>query len=303
MTPEASSAKSLPAGVVLYRPNAEVLARLLECVSAEERAIFIFCNGPITPEIETRLASVPNIRIMRSATNIGLGAGLNELVHMAREAGFSYLQLYDQDSTPTQGDAARLLALYRELDGHPLPVAVVAPRLVPPEDESYLQIRYEPHPNARRLMQGSVKFAPSSGSIISMAALERIGLFRADFFIDSIDVEWCMRAWHNGFACIVADHITMTHRWGRRQAADRRAGLQILLQDPLRNFYYIRNTLHCVFLNHYPLRQKLRLLARLSAQVTVLLLRNGNDGRTWSLVSRGLSAGLKGRMGPAPPDL
>lgn len=303
MKNERANLAELPAGIVLFKPVPDLLARLLDCIATEQRQIFAFCNGAPDDAIEALLATYPNVLTIRSPANVGLGAGLNEVIRHARSAGYRYIQFFDQDSSPDVGVALRLFERMQRDDGKPFPIAVVAPHLVPPEKELYLQIRYEEHSAARHLVDGAVKFTPTSGSLISMAAVDRIGMFRDDFFIDGIDVEWCLRAWHNGFACIVAREIDMTHRWGKRQSGERKAGLQILLQDPLRNFYYIRNTLHCVFLNHFSFRQKMALLVRLAAQSTVLLARNWHNKRTWSIVFRALKAGLLGPMGQAPRDL
>ena len=76
-------------------------------------------------------------------------------------------------------------------------------------------------------------------------------------FIGGIDVEWCYRAWAKGWACAVADDITMEHRWGEDDRGDK-VGSQFLRQSPDRLYYYLRNAADGLRLSHMPVRWKRR---------------------------------------------
>ena len=117
-----------------------------------------------------------------------------------------------------------------------------------------------------------VEFAISSGSLVDVAAARAIGPFRSDFFIDAIDLEWCMRANHLGFSVWVADRVFMDHRLGRGVIAI--PGLRLADQPPRRLYTFVRNQLAMLRLPHVPRLHKLKTVASLPARLAIYLVRN-----------------------------
>lgn len=284
-----------PAAVVLYRPDSAQLDGLLSGLGDAAPRVYVFVNGPVEAGVDARLTCAGALTF-RSATNIGLGAALNVLIEQATADGHSHVLLLDQDSGLTPTLPSALLERFRASDTPARPLAVLAPRLAPPPGEDYLPIRYAWRDRAA----GTVHFAPTSGSLLSVAAWKAVGPFRADYFIGGIDVEWGFRAWSRGFASVVAEDITLVHRWGTPAAA---GTPQILRHSDERNFYYIRNAIDCLRQPYIPLAWRLRYGANLAAQIGVLLHRRRYDRRTRRLVRAALAAGLAGRLGPVESGL
>jgi rhamnosyltransferase len=293
----------VPAATVLYRPDATLLEALLAPLRLRQRRLFIFVNGALDAASERILATLPSVRIIRSGENIGLGAGLNAVVGAASEEGYDQILLFDQDSTPSDALAERLAARFRALDGAPLRLAALGPKLLPPAGSGYLPIRYWRRPSGVPALRGAVDFLPTSGSLVSIAAWRQAGPFRADYFIGGIDVEWGYRCWASGFASILAEDIVMDHRWGVEGAAERRGGPQILRSDDTRLYYYIRNGVDGLRLPHMPVRWKARQTAAFVAQLSLLMARRGFAARPVRLILRAIRDGWTGRMGQAPADL
>ena len=293
--------RRLAAATVLYRPDAQVLDALLSPLEAAGVSVFVFVNGPVDAGIEQRLAR-DGIVTLRAAENIGLGAALNAVTEAAAAAGFSQILLFDQDSTPERELPEQLLAAFDRAKGTlPQPVAAIGPRLVAPPGEAYLAPWYwQRSGGAERLI--AVDFLPTSGTLVDLAAFRAIGPFRAGYFIDGIDVEWCFRAWAKGYACLLAEDVAMVHRWGHEAEEGRRVP-QILRQSDLRTYYYIRNTVAGFRLRHMPMRWKAKLAPRLAAQIGLLLKARRFDRAALRLVRRAISDGWRGQLGPAPDDL
>jgi len=55
-----------------------------------------------------------------------------------------------------------------------------------------------------------------SGSLLSLMAFKEIGPFREEFFIDSIDADYCLRLRKKGYKIIVACQAQMKHSVGER---------------------------------------------------------------------------------------
>jgi rhamnosyltransferase len=207
-----------------------------------------------------------NALIIRSAENVGLGSALNRLVETARNEGATQILLMDQDS----GSHPCIVDLLnRALDRHQAAgrkVAAIGPRLVPPRGENYRRLRYA----WRDEGEGTAYFIPTSGSLISVSAWCEIGPFRADFFIDGLDVEWGLRALKKGYDSIVALDVMLEHRWGSPTAECGDNKPQILRYPPQRCFFYIRNNVAMLAEPHIPMIWKAKVVARLSLQIGLL---------------------------------
>ena len=285
------------AGVVLYAPDPALLARQAE--GLEGRPLFVFINGPVEEQALSALAKA-DLRVICSEVNVGLGLGLNAVTQAALRDGFSHIMLLDQDSEPPPGLLDQLAERSVAVE-HREKVALLAPLLVPPEEGFYKPIRYERRGPARADGLVPLDFAPTSGSLVNLAAYAAIGPFRDDFFIAGIDVEWGFRAWDRGWASYLAPDLAMPHRWGEAVSAEELGKPQILRHSRLRNYYYARNVVATARLGHVPWRWRAKSCAALAAQIAVLAAK----GASGSLepVRAGLADGLRGHLGQAPAAL
>ncbi len=286
------------AGVVLYQPDAALLARQAEGLHGH--TLFVFANGPVEARALAALAPT-QLRLISSAENVGLGQGLNAVMRAAAAEGFSHVMLLDQDSEPPVGLLNALTERCLALEERGKKVAVLAPRLVPPQEGFYKPIRYEWRGSTRADGLAPLEFAPTSGSLVSLAAFAAAGPFRDDFFIAGLDVEWGFRAWAHGWGSYLASDLAMPHRWGEAVSEQELGKPQILRHAPLRNYYYVRNVIATARLPHVPLRWRLRSCAGLAAQIGLLALK-GPPGALRP-VRAGLVDGIRGRLGPAPASV
>lgn len=291
--------RAVPAATVLYRPDAALLIGLLQALDREGRRLFLFANGPLGDVVEAEISRLANARVIRSGDNIGLGAGLNAVCEAADSEGFAHILLLDQDSAPEPGLADALSGRFSAFERQGVRPAVLGPLLVTPPRGNYRPLRYF----WRQRDVGTVDFAPTSGSLISLAAWRAIGPFRADYFVGAIDVEWGFRAWRSGYCCLVAQDIRMVHRWGAGETDDRRSAPQILRQSDARTYLYLRNAVDCMRLSHIPSRWKARFALTLLAQTGLLLFARGFAASTRRLIWRALRDGWSNELGPLPRDL
>ncbi len=286
------------AGVVLYRPDKALLARQAEGLRGLR--LFAFANGPVDAEALAALAPT-DLHLIESEENVGLGRGLNVVMETAASEGFTHVMFLDQDSEPPRDLLDRLTSRCTALEELGEKIAVVAPRLVPPQEGFYKPIRYEWRRGGNGRDLAALDFAPTSGSLVSLAAFEAVGPFRDDLFIAGIGVEWGFRAWNRGWGSYLATDLVMPHRWGEAVSAEELGKRQILRHAPVRNYYYARNVIATALLAHVPLRWRLRSCLALAAQIGLLALK----GVPGSLrpVRAGLADGVKGWLGAAPASI
>ena len=75
---------------------------------------------------------------------------------------------------------------------------------------------------------------------------------REDFFIDALDIEWCLRAKSLGYEVAMTNKAMMKHSIGEE------ANNKIEGHSPFREFYICRNSIAMIGLSHIPIGFKMR---------------------------------------------
>jgi len=288
------------AGIVIYRPQFEALRRLVASLAGDVSTVAIYANSPISGEQQQALetaAGSAELVILRPGLNRGLGAAYNALRQLAQADDSEFLLLLDQDSTPRPGMAAALMATYRRLTGRGERPAAIGPQPIDPEGEKMRLASATARQDEKEPLRTS--FVISSGSLIHLDAMAAIGDFRTDYFIDAIDIEWCLRAGAAGYSIWVDPAMPMPHRLG--QGVIRLPlGLLLTEQPPRRLYTYFRNQLAMLRLRHVPTRHKAKFLVSLPIRLVVHLAHHRFSGACVVALVNGLRDGVLARLGP--PD-
>lgn len=292
------------AGIVSFHPDAALLLDLVATLSRDVGRIYLFNNAPLEPALEAVLADYPALVAITADSNLGVGVGLNFIALAASRDGFERLALFDQDSRPWPGMLPRLGLAFDRLEALRRAPAALAPRLVAPRGRvagASKPPRYRPRrgcPPDGALTP--VDFLPTSGTLFNLRTLRETGMFRADFFIDAIDLEWCFRAWARGHSCWLASDVPMEHTVGTG-TIPLGFGLTMPNQRPFRMGTYLRNTLYGFRLAHVPLGWKLKQLLYLPLQCFGFARHHRFSAAAVGPMLRGLRDGLAGRL-EVPPD-
>jgi rhamnosyltransferase len=237
--------------VITYQPQLDMLRQVLDSVVAQVGRVVVFDNASSGPEAsglatllkesERRQGTV----VTRSPVNVGLGAAMNRAAEYARAAGFAYLMLLDQDSlldlnmVATLVDACESLATTRQ-------VAAVGPQFSDRRNGHVAPFIKIGFPLNRKLFGGPGQVVPcdfliSSGSLLPLNALARIGGMDERLFIDNVDMEWCFRARHRGFELFGICDARMRHSIGDSLRAGWLKPGGVMIHKPLRLYYIMRN--------------------------------------------------------------
>ena len=284
----------LAIGLTVFHATRDQIDDMIRRYAGFNDPVFAFHNGGVSSEDLARLDAA-GIILLSGAGNVGIAAALNALVAAAADRGAEAVLLLDQDAQVGSGMIDALARARARLASRALPCAVVGP--VPGSGGADAK-----PPRVRRHAAAEpfgtlvpVDFLATSGSLIDVAAFREVGPFRADYFIDGVELEWCFRAWAAGFGCWMAQETTIGHRVGR--GTIRALGIEMPRQPLFRMATYLRNSVYGWRLRHVPLSWKLRQLAYLPLQ-TVLYWRDA--GYRPAVVRRLATAvidGLRGRLG------
>ncbi|MCJ2091276.1 rhamnosyltransferase [Methylobacterium sp. J-072] len=284
----------LALGITLFRPSRDQVDRVLAHASSGFAGVIAFDDGGL-PDAEAERLARAGVTLLSAGRNVGIAEALNRIAAAARAAGANTLLLLDQDAEPPAGLAAALLTARARLREAAIPVAVVGP--APAPATGHKAPSYPGRPGAPACgALAPVQFLATSGSLIDLDALARIGPFRADFFIDGVELEWCFRAWSLGLGCYLARDVAIPHRVGG--GVIRGFGIAMPRQPLFRMATYLRNAVYAWRLPHVPLRWKLAQAAYLPLQAGLYW---ADSGWRPAVLLRLLAAardGALGRLGP-----
>jgi rhamnosyltransferase len=293
-----SARADIAACIVAFRPDATLISALAQVVAPQVGALYVVNNGGVTDELAQRLRAA-GAELVEPGANVGVAEAFNICALKAGAAGNARLLLLDQDSNVSPDMVEALAARLDALAAAGERVAVIGPRIVSPSD--FKAPRYFPRPGrAARAGATPVQYLISSGSLIELSALREIGSFRADFFIDAIDTEWCFRAWARGVSCWVADDVSMVHRIGAGVVRVHGFGNATPRQPDFRLYAYVRNQAHCLTLPHIPLAWKARFAAHVARVVLVSWIDRGGRPSFLGAMMQAAWRGLRGKLGPPP---
>jgi GT2 family glycosyltransferase len=296
------------ASVTVAYNGAEVLARQLDALNQQTRRLdeIVVVNNASTDETLKLLANeYPDVTVLNLPKNVGVGGGYAAgLSYAALKKKYDWVWLFDQDSLPAKTCLAGLLAAMQQLGATVDATAILAPVCVHTGTKMaypghlWTDGRMLPAPGEPTAPISFVDFVISSGSLIKRQALEVAGLPRADFFMDFVDYEHCLRLRRHGFKIAVVRESRLDHTLGD-PSRFRFFGRTKYWSDhvPWRLYYMVRNEVFTIW-EYYPQRRsKFFLLCRLSRYALALCLFGKRKVACLGMMYRGFLDGRSGRLG------
>src|SRR5947208_877291 len=193
--------------------GAHAIAQNIHALLMQTRPLqeIVVVDNASTDETRSVLAErYPHITVLRMRENLGAGGALAAgLAYAAREKKHDWIWMFDQDSVPAPDALGTMLQETDRLEGDSSKVGIVAALPVNRELETssspWLWRNGFVKPSSELLAQ-PVLFTDlviTSGAMVRRAVVEEIGLPRADFFIDFVDYEYCLRARSHGYTIAV----------------------------------------------------------------------------------------------------
>jgi rhamnosyltransferase len=224
-----TGAQSICAVLVSFHPDADLPARMNR-ILGQVGALVIVDNGSggATHRMLAALSLDPRISLESNRENLGVASALNIGIRRARALGYAWALLLDQDSVPDAGMVEQLIAAHASFP-EPARLAVLG--------AGFRDIH---KPEAEPAQPGpawqEVESVITSGSLLHLPTLDRIGGFRDEFFIDYVDSEFCFRARALGYRVAKTRTPLMSHaigasthhailgvrKWTTNHSADRR---------------------------------------------------------------------------------
>jgi rhamnosyltransferase len=271
--------------IVLFHPDTGFTDRLSLILKQFPKVVLID-NTPSGAVLGELPASV---RVLRNHRNLGVAAALNQGIALAIEAGCDWVATFDQDSELLPGYLDAMISVVER--NVPAPVLVGSNHMDTDSGRLAHAVPKEVCPRPTLI---------TSGTFMPARFATAIGGFREDYFIDSVDHEFCLRAARNGAKVLVTAQPFLRHRMGFAAIG---VGRPFSLQHSHSRRYYIaRNTM--LTIRGHGLRHPawaLRQFARLIAEGTAIVAFESEKASKLRAFSLGLWHGMIGRSGVHEP--
>lgn len=296
MTPRTSAI------IVTFRPVLSSLQRLLSLLQHQVDFICIVHNGASRDEVchDAAVARVAHA-VIAMEHNSGIACAFNRGMEEARKHAATHVVLFDQDSEPALDMVKNLLDAERLLMSQGVDVAAVGPCFADERHNHPTPFFRIERWRLKRITANEahpivpVDYLISSGCLIPLQSIDRIGGMRDDFFIDYVDIEWGLRARRAGLQSFGVFSARMKHRLGEHPV--RFGGRSIIMHTPERHYYQFRNAVRLYLERMAPLSWKLcdgmRLLRRLVFYAVFARPRI----RHMRMMVLGIIHGIQGKMG------
>lgn len=288
--------------IITYHPELKTLSALLDALALQVKSVVVVDNGTgkqLSGWLNQR--HMPGVHGVFLGINTGVATAQNVGIDWARRQGADCVVLFDQDSLPPPDMIYRLALAMQAKQAEGCKVAAVGPR--------YIDARNEKHPSfsrmsGLRLNKSSCSVSDrivesdiiiSSGSLIPLATLDRVGGLIDDLFIDQVDIEWCLRAKSFGYQPYGVCDTVMLHSLGENPRIF--FGHKLLHHSPLRHYYIFRNAVWLLFKAYIPFGWKVLFIRMLCLRLVFYTLFISPRLSYFKMMTLGVWHGLRNRMG------
>ncbi len=286
---------TLTAIVVTFNPEGPIVGRF--AILAKQVASFVVVdNGSRLDVLKAikREAARHNGSVISNLANLGIAVALNQGMEWAIRRGYKWALLLDQDTQIAERTVNLLSNIERDYPSRGT-LAIVSANFVDPVTAAVV---FKPPAHATGAWFSRVS-SITSGSLLSISAYQRIGPFRADFFIDHVDTEFCLRARKYRLEVIVSTAPLMIHSIGTG-SVHTFLGIKTRTSNhsAIRRYYIFRN---CTVLAKEYWTSEFVFIVRLLLNIckSLILILFYEDAKVTKLryAFRGIVDGFRGRLG------
>ena len=248
--------------IVTYNPNIDSFIRNLSAILGQVDTIIIVDNSNeenCQVSLKNHVDNINNVILIQPNENLGIAYAQNIGFMQALKSNADFVITFDQDSSV---DSDLIDGLYSEYinikNNYNYKIACIGPSVINERNNA----RYEKYfKNSTQLNESvySVKSIISSGSLYSMDVFSAIGFNKAEWFIDSIDIEWCYRARYLGYHVLMTTKVAMKHNLGARDLK-LPGGKSINIGSSFRLYYVFRNWIFSLREPQFDIKYKIKIL-------------------------------------------
>ncbi|HEE5405124.1 rhamnosyltransferase family protein [Acinetobacter baumannii] len=242
--------------IVTYNPNLNIF-KLINVLKLQGITSIVVDNASKDFDFKG-VENDQNCYLVRLENNLGIATAQNKGIEKAIELGAEQILFFDQDSSIPEDYIENLYADYELLMRNNIDIGAIGPRFIDDRYNFYyktisvtrngFRIKHDVS-NIDKPLHSTLLI--SSGSMISINTLKKVGLMRDNYFIDYVDTEWCLRAESLGYKNFISAKAVMRHTIG-----DNVINLKFFnvpVHSAFRRYYRVRNAFYMMREPHVPI--------------------------------------------------
>jgi rhamnosyltransferase len=288
------------AAIITYHPDLDHLEKLSMALLHQVDKLLIIDNHSQAFNPTRLTTQSPKVELLINTHNTGLATAYNQACAIAKAQGFSHIILFDQDSFPAVDMVQALYNAMHKYNYDELVVAAVGPKYRDIKGQAsspFVRIKgyHLERVDCNENEVVDVDHLISSGSLIDMRALDIVGNFIDELFIDCVDTEWCLRVKHHKLRVLGVGSAVMDHNIGEKYLSV--FGRQLPMHTPLRLQYQFRNQIWIIKQPWVSWRWRIIDSIRCLKLFMVYVVFAPNKIKNLSAIAKGITCGLINRMG------
>jgi rhamnosyltransferase len=280
---------------VTFNPEKNLIKNI-EAIKSQVEQIIVIDNASSGAGLnylkQIEISDPTKIQIIYNKYNLGIATALNQGCHRAIQSKIEWIITFDQDSFAEANFVETLFAEYNKTTNQDQ-IAILAPI---PFDQT---TGFSPKPYCD-LKEGHIvaDSVITSGSLIKLSAVQKVGFFDDNFFIDYVDHDFCLKLRKFGYRLLLVPKARLAHNYGNPKL-HRCFGFSFFTHNypPKRRYYLARNRV-VAYKRH---RKILKWIAHDSyaslKDICKIIFVEANKIEKFKAIILGTIDGLLGRMG------
>ena len=274
------------ATIILFQPDAQAWHNTA-ALATQTDCLLVVDNTPVPATAPIELPA--HVHLLYQHNRGGIAGALNLAATKADTLGFRYLAFLDQDSVLPPNLVRRMV----EFCGREK-ADMAGPRIFESGSGVYLKYKRVHRFYIRRIDTGTmtvpteVSFMITSGSVLDLQTYRCLGGFREDFFIDSVDTEYCLRLQQAGGRLLINPDVEIRHAIGACKARPITKKRKVISNcHPAWRRYFIgfnNARTSRLYLSRYPAFAAWMMLIIGKEALAILLVDDDAPMRAWALV-------------------
>ncbi len=250
-------------------------------------------------------ARFPQVTVLPMPENLGAaGAWAAGLSYAALEKRHDWVWTFDDDSVPQPNALEILLNGIHDLELEHSDIGIAAGLAVNSETGDFYKPVFwhddfvQPPAAMLSLATWFADMVIASGCMVRREVVEKVGLPRADFFMDVADLEYCLRARRAGYKVAIVNAARLVHEVGRARRI-RLPGYSRLWteQAPFREYYISRNLMYLAWWLYPNFRSKRAIARYLTVHAIQIALFGSRKLDCLTKMAQGLGDGHQATLG------
>lgn len=256
--------------IVLYNPEPiRVLELIRICCIYQHAKILLFDNSDDLQLLNYEKSE--KIILYKSVENVGIAGAHYYACKLAEKENYDFILFLDQDTQLPEYFVSNMILEFYQLQKIYSRLVAIGPSWKDPRTYDWYQEKNNKI-TVKNTLKKKFKISRkinnlirlnnviiSSGMLVLVKFLRNIGYPKKEYFIDLVDLEWCLRALSKDYHVEMVKNIQVQHTIGEIKKNKNRL---IHYQNPLRYYYSIRNSFLLFREKQYPLDFRFFILIR-----------------------------------------